>query len=239
MRDRLFTDPARAARPFIFDSAVTAVFDDMAVRSIPCYAELQHATRSLILEYATPDSTIYDVGCSTGTLLKLVAPDLRGRAISLVGIDSSPDMLHQAHIKLGEDAAWVSLIQSDARCAMFSNARVVVMNYTLQFVPLQLRSQLLRSIAQALLPGGALVLSEKTCFNSPETQELYDSLYYAFKRRNGYSEEEIAAKRKALKGVLIPQTLERHQNTLREAGFRLPEIFLQGYQFVSMLVRPQ
>ena len=153
----------------------------------------------------------------------------------MVGIDRSPDMLSEARLKFGKDSSWISLVQSDAHTATFPNASVVVMNYTLQFVPLVNRAKLLESVAQGLRPGGALILSEKTCFDSPEIQARYDSLYYSFKRRNGYSEEEIEAKRKALTDVLIPETLESHKKALRNAGFRLPEIFLQGYQFVSML----
>ena len=239
MRDRLFADPERAARPFTFDSAVSAVFDDMAVRSIPCYGELQHATHSLVLHHATPQSSVYDVGCSTGTLLSLVAPNLRNRHIELIGIDSSSDMLLKAERKLTDDISWIRLIQSEAHKAKFRRASLVIMNYTLQFVPLDYRPQLLHSIREALLPEGALILSEKICFRSEKSQERYDSLYYGFKRRIVYSEEDIEAKKNALSGVLIPQTLEDHYEALTKAGFRLPEVFLQGYQFVSMLVRPQ
>ena len=239
MRDTIFTDPTRGERPFVFDAAVSTAFDDMATRSIPYYAELQLATCSLCLEFATPGSTVIDVGCSTGTLFQLIAPRLAARNVKLIGIDSSADMIARAQEKLREFMQFISWQQSEAQDAEFPAAQIIIMNYTLQFVPLQHRPRVLRQIRESLDPKGALIMSEKISFDCAATQSRYDSLYYQFKRRNGYSDEEIEAKRRALEGVLVPQTLENHYNALTEAGFQLPEIFLQGYQFVSMLVLPR
>ena len=42
----------------------------MLDRSIPQYAELQRMIGELASEFATPDSRVYDLGCSTGLTLK-------------------------------------------------------------------------------------------------------------------------------------------------------------------------
>lgn len=62
------------------------------------------------------------------------------------------------------------------------------MNFTLQFVAPDQRLGLLRRIRQALLPGGALILSEKLRFADAQEHALLTDLHIAFKRANGYSE---------------------------------------------------
>ena len=53
---------------------------------------------------------------------------------------------------------------------------------------------MLQRIADGLLPGGALVLSEKVHFDDEAQQTLMTDLHHAFKRANGYSNLEIAQK---------------------------------------------
>jgi len=40
-RDMLFREPVRALADFSFDERTARVFDDMVVRSVPFYAEIQ------------------------------------------------------------------------------------------------------------------------------------------------------------------------------------------------------
>jgi hypothetical protein len=44
----------------------------MVSRSVPQYAEILRMLAELAAFFATPDSIIYDLGCSTGTTLALV-----------------------------------------------------------------------------------------------------------------------------------------------------------------------
>ena len=63
-------------------------------------------------------------------------------------------------------------------------------------------------------------MSEKFRFEDPAVQALMTRLHLDFKRRNGYSEMEIAGKRSALENVLIADTRERHASRLEDVGFR-------------------
>ena len=51
-------------------------------------------------------------------------------------------------------------------------------------------------------------------------QDYINQLYYDFKILNGFTEQEIIAKTKSLKGVLEPFTSEENLNFLRRAGFK-------------------
>ena len=116
-----------------------------------------------------------------------------------------------------------------------SNASVVAMNFTLQFVNPDDRPALMQKIADALLPGGALILSEKVCFSDPAVNELHIDMYHAFKSQNGYSDLEISQKRTALENVLVPDTLEQHQERLLNAGFKHCTVWFQCFNFASLI----
>ena len=115
------------------------------------------------------------------------------------------------------------------------NASLVVLNLTLQFLPPAERSAIIGSIAQGTLPGGALLLSEKICFDDPGQQTLMTELHHDFKRAHGYSDLEIAQKRSAIENRLIPETLETHVQRLREAGYSTVTPWFQCFNFASIL----
>jgi tRNA (cmo5U34)-methyltransferase len=114
-------------------------------------------------------------------------------------------------------------------------ASLVVLNLTLQFIAPEQRLGLLRKIHAGLLPGGALILSEKTAFDAAREQQRIDGLQQAFKRARGYSELEISQKRAALERVLIPDTVAAHRRRLKQAGFGDCVQWFQCLNFVSLL----
>jgi tRNA (cmo5U34)-methyltransferase len=112
---------------------------------------------------------------------------------------------------------------------------VVTICWTLQFLDPERRDALLRDVHDALVPGGILTLAEKVVPESPDTGDLYTDLYYEFKSRNGYSQTEIAQKRAALEGVLVPLTIDANLALLRRAGFERPSTFFQWYPFAAFV----
>ena len=109
------------------------------------------------------------------------------------------------------------------------------MNFTLQFIAPEARNTLMARIANSLLPGGALILSEKVCFDDTTVNDLHIDMYHAFKSANGYSELEISQKRNALENVLVPDTLDTHQNRLKDAGFSHSTVWFQCFNFASII----
>ena len=112
---------------------------------------------------------------------------------------------------------------------------MVVLNFTLQFVPEDQRQALCQRISDAMLPGGILILSEKIQFADAHLQELNTDLHHAFKRANGYSDLEVAQKRSALENVLMPETLSAHQQRLKACGFSSVDVWFQCFNFASMV----
>jgi len=223
-------------KPFAFNEDVVRVFDDMVSRSVPLYKEVVACAVQWATSYYQPGTKIVDVGCSTGTFLELLGRFLKQPA-TLVGIDNSPAMLSKAREKLSplEAVHTVDLICESAENCRFENSSIVVMNYTLQFLPVPQRQRVLNAVYEGLVPGGLLFLSEKVRSPHPQFQETMTRHYEAFKAKNGYAKTEIERKKEALENVLIPLTEERKMQMLRESGFEAIDVLLKFHNFVSFI----
>ena len=129
----------------------------------------------------------------------------------------------------------VKTLVEDIRSTVISDASVVVLNFTLQFVSPADRLQLIQGIAGGLRSGGILVLSEKLCFEDALEQERQTAWHHDFKRAQGYSELEIARKRDALENILKPENAGMHRARLIEAGFSEVYQWFQGFSFASFV----
>ena len=235
--DRLYATALPDVHRFVFDDRVAAVFPDMIRRSVPGYATVLGMLGVIAERFIQPGSAVYDLGCSLGAAtaaMRLHAPDCR-----LIAVDNAPAMIARAREFLDRiPGAPVELRCLDIRDVSVVDASVVVLNYTLQFIPPAERLALLRGIRDGLRSDGVLVLSEKIAGADADEDRRLTELHHAFKRANGYSDLEISQKRAALEQVLIPETLAAHRKRLLEAGFRTVDLWFQCCNFVSLLVRP-
>ena len=237
-QDRIFSEPLDHVDRFEFDDAVANVFPDMIARSVPGYASMLAMIELITQTFAISGSQLYDLGCSLGAAtlrMRQQAP----KSCTLHAVDSSSAMMMRLRETLADhgDCCETILHENDIRDVKVDDASVVVLNLTLQFLPVADRSALLQSIADGMRHDGVLVLSEKIAFDDPAEQTLMIDLHHSFKRAHGYSELEIAQKRTALENRLVPETLETHFARLRDCGFRDASMWFQCFNFVSILAR--
>ena len=234
--DRVFADK-KPQTDFTFNPQVAQVFDDMVGRSVPYYDEMQRMTSELVAEFAQPGSSVYDLGCATATTLALLDTALPPN-VRFVGIDNSQPMLDQAREKLG---ALQSQRAFDLVCAdlhdrpPIENASAVIMTLTLQFIRPLHRERVIRSIYEGMNERGCLIIFEKLILGDSLLNRLFIKFYYEMKRRNGYTETEIAQKREALENVLIPYRPEENIALLKDAGFRHVDEFFRWYNFCGIM----
>ena len=234
--DDLYAAPLERVERFRFDERVAAVFPNMLRRSVPGYEFVVGSLGLIARRYAVPGSTLYDLGCSLGASTLAMRAGLVGLDCRIVAVDNAPAMIERARELLRpEPGPAVELRCADIREVPIERASVVVLNYTLQFVPTAERLQLLQRICEGMTPGGVLVLSEKIRGADADEHQVLTELHEDFKRVNGYSELEIAQKRTALEEVMIPETLEAHFTRLHEAGFSHTEEWFRCLNFVSIL----
>lgn len=218
--DTVYADPRSSVEDFRFDAAVADVFENMITRSVPGYELILDLIGLVTGMFHQPGSNCYDLGCSLGAaslMLRRHLPD----SCRVIGVDNSIDMITRCRANVARDqsAAAIDIRHQDLRDTVVENASVVVMNFTLQFVPVHERTRLLAKIAAGMLPGGVLILSEKIRFADDDTQHFMTGLHHEFKRLQGYSDLEIAQKRTALENVLLAESGQQHRARLQDAGF--------------------
>lgn len=239
MKDTLFTDATSPAQDFQFSPKVAEVFDDMLERSVPFYKEIISMTASLLATFVSPQQRVYDLGCSTGTTIIALARRLEQLNLQFTGVDSSEAMIQKASLKteIYTKTKAIDFVQADILDFPLRNPAAIILHYTLQFIrPIQ-RLDFVHHLHTALQPGGILLVCEKTISHSPDFNRAFISYYLDFKRRQGYSEIEIAQKREALENVLVPFSTSETIALLHKAGFDQVEPFFQWFNFSGLVAR--
>ncbi len=238
-RDTLYAPESAETAPFEFTDDVARVFPDMLKRSIPGYAASIQAIGTLAAELVQPGSRCYDLGCSLGAATLAMRRNIKVSGCRIVAVDNAPAMVSRCRDLLAADekpgSTEVSVIEANIQDVDITRASMVVMNYTLQFLPLEERPAMIRNIAEGMLPGGVLVLSEKVVDEDSEVEKSLQNLHFEFKRRNAYSELEISRKRAALDNVLVPETVRMHKQRLSDAGFSHVGVWLRYFNFISII----
>ena len=241
LTDRVYANPLEDVGRFQFDETIARAFADMIKRSVPGYGTILSMIGDIAERYSQPHSYCYDLGCSLGAATLAMRHRIQATNCRLVAIDNSPAMVKRARAVIDAESHKipVELFCADINDCAIERASMVVLNFTLQFIPPQRRRRLIQRIYDGLLPGGILLLSEKIVFADARHQQLMTHLYHNFKRANGYSDLEIAQKRTALEKVLRPDSLECHRRRLNAAGFHDADIWFQCFTFASMIaVKP-
>jgi tRNA (cmo5U34)-methyltransferase len=240
-RDRVFARKRRQIQPFSFNREVAEVFDDMLVRSVPLYKESLYRQADLVRRFFQAGTRIYDLGCSHGNLGVRLQAVFKGIPFTLVGVDTSRPMLEKYRKRLGppEPGRCIHLVCGAMEDICITNASVVVINLTLQFLDPSKREDLIQRLFSGMVPGGILLLMEKTVHPEPAMHHLQLEVYQQFKRENGYSNLEISQKRDALEKVLIPDTLDTHFQRLHRAGFSQVDVWLKWFNFSAVMAVKQ
>lgn len=235
--DRIYANPLAEVKQFVFDQTVVDVFPDMIKRSVPGYATIINMIGNLAERYVQGGSYCYDLGCSLGAATLAMRHRIRAADCKIIGVDNSAAMIERCQQIMAADSGEipVELVCANIQDVKLQQASMAVLNFTLQFITVEQRLGVLAGVANGLLPGGVLILSEKVVFEDEPHQQLMTELHHNFKRAQGYSDLEIAQKRTAIENVLIPETLQTHRDRLRQAGFRSVDVWFQCFNFASLI----
>ena len=232
MNDKVFTKPIK--KQFEFDEEVAAVFDDMLERSVPFYKESQKITEFFALKNLKEDGVLYDLGCSTASLLINIHRSLDVNA-ELIGLDNSEAMLAQAKRKCEAYGAKINVLNADILEYEYKKADVFISNYTLQFIRPLVREELIKKIASSLKKEGVFIFSEKVISHHSKLNKDLIECYYNFKKEQGYSEYEIMQKREALENVLVPYSEEENIKMALNCGFSHCEVVFRWANFATFI----
>ena len=241
--DTIYRKKQQNVDNFKFDEQVAQVFGDMIKRSVPGYSQILHLLPTLVRNFKQKNLYYYDLGCSLGAGMLAIAEGLQDKQSTIVGVDNSAAMLEQAQTNLeqykqSQRINFVLQLDNINRFELLP-AAMILMNFTLQFIPLDQRNALIKKIYSALVPGGILILSEKIQFEDARINQALTEIHHQYKSDQGYSQLEISQKRDAIENVLLPESLDCHIARLQHAGFNTITPWIQNLQFVSFLAIKQ
>lgn len=227
---------------FEFDEEVSKVFPDMARRAIPGYEEAHRLHVAMLRPTFYQERVrVCDVGASRGQFFKEICNQLQvpvsegDDRFEFYAVDTSQDMLHLLH----EEMPWVACIRERAENLKdFSEPMdIISLFYVLQFIEEDKdKTEVLRWAERNLAPDGILILGQKDKIDPP-FDNMFTEEYYAFRRRNGYTYEEIRAKTEALKGAMWPSHSEWLRALVCNVGFTSYEETTRWLQFSTAICR--
>ena len=236
-QDTIYSKKLPSVPPFEFNENVAGVFNDMIHRSVPLYRETVKRQAQLAARFYQKETAIIDLGCSNGNFGMRLLHEMGKHPLRMVAVDNSAPMLaiYQGLLDNHPAGEQIELVQANIQDLALEPASVVVLNLTLQFLPMAQRDALVSSIHDALVPGGILLITEKVVHKEGCLSDLQQEFYYRFKGENGYSNLEISQKRDALENVLVPETVETHTARFNAAGFTKVDIWQKWFNFTSFI----
>lgn len=234
---------------FQFDTRIASKFDDHVRANVPYYDEVQNLVAFLSDWYIGRDSLILDLGCATGETSSLIADrhsQLKG--LHFVLMDESKAMLDKAWDKMAkhkiENCGFGGTkISYEIHCGdiidpipdKFHNASFAVMAFTLQFVPIAHRMKVLKNVKQSLRSGGALCLIEKVEGGVAEFERAFMRILDERKMLAGMDAGAVVHKEQAIRGRLVPLSLDENIRMLRKTGFDSVEVFWRWLSFCGII----
>lgn len=198
-------------------------FDEHISKSIPSYSLLSDMIVNISEYFIQNDEVIYDLGCSTGSMLKKMPPHVRK-----VGYDNSSLLPMSSYKNL-------QFIKTDlTKGFLIENACIALSIFTMQFLPKRFRKQFCDTIYNGLNTGGAFILCEKVYSENSCMQEAMTMCHYQHKMQN-FSLDEIHSKERDLREIMKPLTLNENIAILNQSGFSVIESFWRSYNFIGLI----
>lgn len=202
-----------------FGGETSENFYEHIKKSVPFYAKGHNLIVDLSDYFVKENSLIYELGCSSGELSHALAS--HNEAIKpnahFYGIDIEKAMVD--HASKNYNLPNLHYAQADILEYEMQMSDLIISYYTIQFIRPSVRQLLINKIYNSLNWGGAFIYFEKVRANDARFQDIMTGLYDEYKIDQGYSFDEIVAKRRSLKGILEPFSTQGNVDLLKRAGF--------------------
>ncbi len=221
-----------------FNSNVAEHFDVHIEKSIPLYSERHNLILDILetlMEKKTKKWIITDIGCSTGILTEKISKKFHDKNILFYNIDSEPSMIEIAKQRKYSSNHKIFWYNKSIESFPLPRSDIVICYYVMHFIPKKKRQIIIHQTYTNLNKNGIFIFFEKIQYKDPITTKWHNQLLFRFKKRKGFTDEEIINKEKSLKGILIPNTTEENFSLLKKAGFKNYSIILRYLNFEGIL----
>jgi tRNA (cmo5U34)-methyltransferase len=203
-------------------------FDEHINKSIPNYDILINSILSISEYFIERDTNVYDIGCSTGNLLRALD---NKENINKIGIDKAKIMPQKNDLSKN-----IFYINTDLNKSKFDfiNSSLTMSIFTLQFLKKPIRQKIINNVYDGLNDGGAFIMCEKIYQENGLIQEIMSFSHYDYKCKN-FTEQEIIKKERDLRYIMKPNTLNKNIVLLKNAGFKKISTFWQCFNFIGLI----
>ena len=220
-----------------FDDGTYLHFDEHISNSIPSYKFAHEIIVQIADHFIRKEGVVYDFGCSTGTLTRMLALEYRNRNPKIIGIDSVDEMVKTCEkeaVAIRKAGINIQYETGDITELEIDKADLITSVFTMQFIHLSDRKKVLENIYKSLYTGGAFIWLEKVRAPTPRLQDIINNAYMKFKLRK-FKPDEVLAKTFSLSSVMDPLTSEENHGLLRSVGFNETMVFFKSYCFEGIL----
>lgn len=209
----------------MFSFSTIENFDEHINNSIFGYSTLINSIVKISDYFIDEKTNIYDIGCSTGSLLCQIKD--RQKTGNYYGIEIEKNIIKQRE--------GVNILNLDIReIDIFNNASMITSIFTLQFIPKKDRHNIIKKVYDGLNSGGCFIMAEKIISESAKIQDIFTFQYYDFKS-NTFTSDEILSKEKDLRKIMKPSSLEDNLKMLSLVGFKTYDIFWKSFNFAAII----
>ena len=199
-----------------FGGQTAKYFQGHVEKSVPFYKDCHNLIAEFSEFFIKENSYCLDVGCSTGSLIRLLSKR-HSRRVRWHGLEPEKEMMKIfKQTKPGN----ATLIPKRLENAKLTNKYDFIIAFcTMQFIRPSIRQQCYSKIYKKLNWGGGFILFEKVRAPDARFQDIVSQIYTEFKINQGFTKEQIVNKTKALKGVLEPFSTAGNLGLIKRAGF--------------------
>ncbi|MBD1172646.1 methyltransferase domain-containing protein [Pelagibacterales bacterium SAG-MED05] len=203
-----------------FGGNVFKNFEKHIDKSVPLYSKTHELYLNFSDFFLQNNSTVLDIGCSTGNFLNSVyrRHNLNGKKIKLIGVDNTKEMVQFCKKKYKKNK--INFLLKDIDKFKISNCCIISSFYTIQFISPKKRQMLINKIFKGLNWGGAFFMVEKVRGPDARFQDMLNQVYIEYKLSQGFTESQIISKSKSLKGILEPFSTKGNLDLIKRAGFK-------------------
>jgi|TARA_A100001515_G_C4568032_1_gene208814 tRNA (cmo5U34)-methyltransferase len=208
----------------MFDFKSIQDFDKHINLSIPNYKNLSNVFSGITCAFAQPESSVVDIGCSTGRFLSSLP---KTKNCKYIGIDES--VLQNSFNNF-------EFIQADIEKALpdIKNISVIVSMFTLQFLGKLKRERVLAKIKEIINNGAVFLVAEKVYLDDPVIQTLVHKMHIQEKRKS-FTDKDILNKDTQLAVSMFCKTETQLTKELNKIG-NVSKVW-QSYNFMGFCVK--
>lgn len=219
-----------------FTPGVANVFDEHVRASVPFYDAIQDIVAQATDWLVPAGGLVADLGASTGTTVARILDRNPERLARAALYDESPAMLAKAATRLTEQVAAGRVTLHSMRVQdgplKHDGADLTTALFTLQFLSWPDRLGALKLARAHAAATGALLIAEKVRPLDSRWAEIGSDVSHDWKAEHGITPDAIWAKARALRGVLLPQSVGALTAAMLTAGWHTPELLFRWHQWI-------